>query len=207
MEDVLEVYHRPYDAKYPQVCLDEISKQLLADKTERLPMKEGAPEGFDYEYERKGTCSLFLACEPLGGQRYVLASARRTKLDWAYFVKDLLDVQYPNAEKIVLVMDNLNTHTPSSFYEAFEPAEARRLTEKLEIYYTPVHGSWLNMAEIELAVLARQCLADRIGSVEAVQKCVASWQQERNQAHAGIDWRFTAADARIKLKHLYPTVK
>lgn len=134
MEDVLEVYHRPYDPRRPQVCLDEISKQLLAETTERLPMKPGFPERFDYEYERQGTCSLFLACEPLAGKRYVLASARRTKLDWAYFVKDLIEVQYPDAEKIVLVMDNLNTHTPSSFYEAFEPACARRLTEKLEIH-------------------------------------------------------------------------
>ncbi len=207
MEDVLEVYHRPYDAKRPQVCLDEMSKQLLAETTECLPMKPGFPERFDHEYERKGTCSLFLACEPLGGKRYVKAGARRTKLDWAYFVKDLIDMQYPDAEKIVLVMDNLNTHTPSSFYEAFEPAEARRLTEKLEIHYTPVHGSWLNMAEIELSVLARQCLSDRIPTVEAVQERVGIWQDERNQATSGIDWRFTATDARIKLKHLYPVVK
>jgi DDE superfamily endonuclease len=206
MEDILEVDHRPYDAKRPQVCLDEISQQLLADIPERLPMKPGFPERFDYEYERKGTGSLFLAGEPLAGKRYVKASARRTKRDWAYFVKDLIDVQYPKAEKIVLVMDNLNTHTPSSFYEVFAPEEARRLTEKLELHYTPVHGSWLNMAEIELAVLARQCLSDRIPTVEAVQEQVAIWQQDRNQAKASIDWRFTAADARIKLKHLYPVI-
>lgn len=207
MEDVLEVYHRPYDPKHPQVCLDEISKQLLADITERLPMKPGVPERVDYEYERQGTCSLFLACEPLAGKRYVKASARRTKLDWASFVKNLIEVQYPDAEKIILVMDNLNTHTPSSFYEAFEPEEARRLTAKLEIHYTPVHGSWLNMAEIELAVLARQCLSDRISTVEAVQERAAAWQHDRNQAKASIDWRFAATDARIKLKHLYPVVK
>lgn len=207
MEDVLEVYHRAYDPKRPQVCLDEISKQLLADTTERLSMIAGSPERVDYEYERQGTCSVFLACEPLGGKRYVLASARRTKLDWAYFVKDLLDVQYPDADKLVLVMDNLNTHTPSSFYEAFEPAEARRLTEKLEIHYTPVHGSWLNMAAIELSVLARHWLADRIATVEAVQARVMIWQHDRNQAQAAISWRFTSADARIKLKHLYPVVK
>ncbi len=206
MEDVLEVYHRPYDAKRPQVCLDEMSKQLLADTRERLPMKPGVPERFDYEYERKGTCSLFLACEPLAGRRVVSASARRTKHDFAQFVRELIDVQYADAEKIVLVMDNLNTHTPSSFYETFEPAEARRLTEKLEIHYTPVHGSWLNMAEIELSVLARQCLSDRIEALEEVQERVAVWQLERNQAQAGISWRFTSADARIKLKHLYPTV-
>ena len=136
MEDVLEVYHRPYDAKHPQVCLDEISKQLLADTSECLPMKKGTPERFDYEYERKGTCSLFLACEPLSGQRYVRAGARRTKPDFAHFVKELIDVHYPDAERIVLVMDNLNTHTPSSFYEVFAPEEARRLSAKLEIHYT-----------------------------------------------------------------------
>lgn len=206
MEDVLEVYHRPYDAMRPQICLDEISKQLLADIAERLPMKPGLPERFDYEYERKGTCSLFLACEPLGGKRVVQASARRTKLDWAHFVKDLIDVHYPHVDKIILVMDNLNTHTPSSFYEAFEPVEARRLTEKLEIHYTPVHGSWLNMAEIELSVLARHCLSDRIPTVQEVQERVAIWQHNRNEAAAGIDWRFTSADARIKLKHLYPVI-
>jgi hypothetical protein len=206
MEDVLEVYHRPYDARRPQVCLDEISKQLLADTTERLPLKQEVPERFDYEYERQGTCSLFLACEPLGGRRYVSAGARRTKADFAHFVKELIDVHYPTAERIVLVMDNLNTHTPSSFYEVFAPEEARRLSAKLEIHYTPKHGSWLNMAEIELAVLARQCLSDRIPALADVQKRVAVWQDERNQAKTPIDWRFTAADARIKLKHLYPVL-
>lgn len=170
-------------------------------------MKQGEPERFDYEYERKGTCSLFLACEPLSGRRFVRAGARRTKLDFAQFVKELIDIYYPDAEKIVLVMDNLNTHTPSSFYEAFVPEEARRLSAKLEIHYTPKHGSWLNMAEIELAVLVRQCLSDRIPALADVQKRVAAWQDERNQTKARIDWRFTAADARIKLTHLYPVLK
>lgn len=205
MEDVLEVYHRPYDARFPQVCLDEGCKQLLADKRELLPMQPGKPECSDYEYEREGVCSIFLACEPLAGRRFLQVSPRRTKVDWAHFVKELIDVQYPQAEKIVLVMDNLNTHTPSSFYEAFAPEEAWRLAQKLEIHYTPAHGSWLNMAEIELSVLARQCLAERMKSVEVVQHQVQAWQQQRDQAQATINWRFTTADARIKLKRLYPS--
>jgi len=150
MEDVLEVYHRRYDARYPQVCMDEGSKQLLADKREGEPMEPGKPERCDNEYERHGTVSVFVACEPLGGKRLVRVSKRRTKKEWASFMRELIDEQYPEADKIVLVMDNLNTHSPSSFYEVFDPQEARRLTEKLEIHYTPKHGSWLNMAEIEL---------------------------------------------------------
>ncbi len=205
MEDVLEVYQRPYDARFPQVCLDEGCKQVLADKREPLPMQPGKPACYDYEYEREGVCSIFLACEPLAGRRYLSVSPQRTKRDWAHFVKDLIDVQYPQAEKIVLVMDNLNTHTPSSFYEAFAPEEAWRLTQKLEIHYTPAHGSWLNMAEIELSVLARQCLAARMQSVEVVQHQVQAWQQQRDQAQTTINWRFTTADARIKLKRLYPS--
>ena len=207
MEDVLDVYHRPFDARYPQVCMDEGSKQLQSDKRERLPMQAGTPERYDNEYERHGMMNLFVACEPLAGKRVISVSKRRTKKDWASFMRELIDVHYPDAEKIVLVMDNLNTHSPSSFYEAFEPQEARRLTEKLEIHYTPKHGSWLNMAEIELSVLARQCLAGRIPSFEQAQQRVQAWQEQRDHAGATIDWRFTAADARIKLKHLYPTVK
>lgn len=187
--------------------MDEGSKQLLADKRERLPLKPGKAERYDNEYQRHGTVSVFMACEPLAGQRVVKVSKRRTKKDWAYFMRELLDQHYPEAEKIVLVMDNLNTHTPSCFYEVFAPQEARRLTEKLEIHYTPKHGSWLNMAEIELSVLARQCLADRIPTFEQAQLQVAAWQHQRDLATVTIDWRFTAADARIKLKHLYPTVK
>lgn len=155
MEDILEVYQRPYDARFPQVCVDEGSKQVLSDKQEPLPMRPGLPERSDSEYERHGICSLFVACEPLAGQRYLSVRLLRTKLDWVQFVKDLIDVHYPQAEKIVLVMDNLTTHTPSSFYEAFAPEEARRLTEKLEIHYTPKHGSWFNMAEIERIACSR----------------------------------------------------
>lgn len=207
MEDILDVYHLPYDPKRPQVCMDEGSKQLLADKRQRLPMKKGQPERYDNEYQRHGTISIFMANEPLSGKRVVKVSKRRTKKDWAFFMRELIDKSYADAEKIVLVMDNLNTHTPSCFYEVFAPEEARRLTEKLEIHYTPKHGSWLNMAEIELSVLARQCLADRIPAFEQAQQKVLAWQQQRDQAGSHIDWRFTTADARIKLKHLYPTVK
>ena len=206
MEDILDVYHRPYDARYPQVCMDEGSKQLLSDKREGEAMEPGKPARYDNEYERHGTVSVFVACEPLGGKRVVTVSKRRTKKDWAYFMREVIDTHYPDADKIVLVMDNLNTHSPSSFYEVFAPQEARRLTEKLEIHYTPKHGSWLNMAEIELSVLARQCLTGRIPSLEQAQQRVGAWQQQRDHAQATIDWRFTTADARIKLKHLYPSV-
>ncbi len=205
MEDVLEVYQRPYNPKKPQVCMDEGSKQLLADTRERLPMQKGQPERYDYEYEREGTASLFIATEPLTGRRVVAVTERRTRLDWAQFVRDLIQVQYPEAEKIVLVMDQLNTHSPASFYEAFPAEEARRLTEKLEIHSTPKHGSWLNMAEIELSVLARQCLGERVSSREELEQRVAAWQDQRNQAVSQINWRFTTQDARIKLKRLYPT--
>lgn len=207
MEDILDVYHLPYVPQRPQVCMDEGSKQLLSDKRERLPMAKGKPERYDNEYERHGTVSVFMACEPLAGKRVVKVSQQRTKKDWAYFMRELIDQHYPTAEKIVLVMDNLNTHTPSCFYEVFAPQEARRLTEKLEIHYTPKHGSWLNMAEIELSVLARQCLAERIPTFEQAQHQVAAWQAQRDRAAVTIDWRFTATDARIKLKHLYPAVK
>ena len=207
MEDVLAVYKRPYDPRWPQVCLDEASKQLLKDKRERLPMRPGDPEYYDSEYEREGVCNIFVASEPLAGQRYVQVREQRTKKDWAEFVRELMDVHYPHAEKMVLVMDNLNTHSPASFYEAFEPAEAWRLSQKLEIHYTPTHGSWLNMAEIELSVLARQCLAERMPSMQVVQEQVRAWQQQRNHAQATINWRFTAEDARIKLKRLYPSLK
>ena len=207
MEDVLEVYTRPYDARFPQICLDEGCKQLLAETREPLPMQPGKPECFDYEYEREGTCSLFLACEPLCGKRFLQVREQRTKADWAHFVRELIEVHYPEAEKIVLVLDNLNTHTPSSFYEVFEPAEAWRLSQKLEVHYTPKHGSWLNMAEIELSVLARQCLHRRLATIEEVRKQVDAWQHARNQEKVTINWRFTAKDARIKLKRLYPLIE
>lgn len=206
MEDVLDVYHRPYDARFPQLNMDEGSKQLLSNKREGEPMQAGQPERYDNEYERHGTMSVLVAVEPLAGKRIIRVSQQRTRKDWADFMREVIDVHYPQAEKIVLVMDNLNTHSPSSFYEAFDPQEARRLTEKLEIHSTPKHGSWLNMAEIELSVLARQCLAGRIPSLEQAQQRVEAWQQQRDHAQATIDWRFTTADARIKLKHLYPSV-
>jgi hypothetical protein len=168
MEDVLEVYQRPYDPRFPKLCMDEGSKQLLAHTRKPIEMEAGEAERVDYEYERKGVCSVFVAMEPETGACQVRVSKRRTKKDCALFLREVLDVSYPQAEKVVLVMDNLNTHTPSSFYEVFEPAEARRLTEKLEIHYTPKHGSWLNMAEIELSILARQCLSDRFPTMEAL---------------------------------------
>jgi hypothetical protein len=212
MEDVLEVYTRPYDPRRPQVCMDESSKQLLGEVQEPLPQRPATPahhgtvQRQDYEYERDGTANLFLACEPLRGWRHVAVTARRTAVDWAHFMRDLVDVHYPEAECLVLVLDNLNTHGPASLYEAFAPAEARRILARLEIHYTPKHGSWLDMAEIELSVLARQCLDRRIATRDALAREVAAWEAERNAAQVTIDWRFTTADARIKLKHLYPTL-
>ena len=206
MEEVLSVYTRPYDERRPQVCLDEMSRQLISETRVPVPMQPGQPACYDYEYERHGTCNLFVACEPLAGKRYLQVTEHRTKADFARFIRDLVDVYYPTAEKIVLVMDNLNTHTPAALYEVFEPAEARRLVEKLELHYTPKHGSWLNMAEIELSILSRQCLDRRIGSQTELAREVAAWQAKRNGREAGINWRFTTADARIKLKHLYPSI-
>jgi transposase len=205
MEDVLRVYTRPYDARFPQLCMDEISKQLLKDKRPGLPPRPGDVEKEDYEYEREGVCNVFLICEPLTGKRYTKVTARRTKGDWAEFMREIIDIHYPKAEKIVLVMDNLNTHTPASFYEVFTPEEAERLCEKLEIHYTPKHGSWLNMAETELSVLARQCLDRRLESKDLLTQEVATWEKERNQACTKINWRFTTADARVKLQRLYPS--
>lgn len=207
MEDTLEVYKRPYDAYFPQICMDEGSKQLLADTREPLPMEKGKAKREDYEYGRKGVCSVFVANEPLAGKRIVKATERRTKKDWALFMREVIDIHYPVAEKIILVMDNLNTHVLSSFYEAFPAPEARRLAQKLEIHYTPKHGSWLNMAEIELSILARQCLSDRMPSLQLLQEQVAAWQIQRNEAQIKINWRFTTEDARIKLKRLYPSIE
>lgn len=207
MEDVLSVYTRPYDASHPQICMDEGGKTLQANTHDPLPMKKGQVEREDYEYEREGMCSLFVAVEPLSGKRFIQVRARRTKADWAYFMRELIDVHYKQAEKLVLVMDNLNTHSPASFYEVFEPDEAWRLSQKLEIHHTPLHGSWLNMAEIELSVLARQALSGRLSTLEAVQERVAAWQERRNQLQTTISWRFTTSDARIKLKRLYPSIE
>ena len=205
MEDVLDVYTRPYDPRRPQVGLDETSRQLLGDVTPPLLPAPGRPARQDYEYTREGVCNLFLVTEPLRGWRHVVVSDRRTRLDFAHVIKELVDVHYPDAEVIVLVMDNLNTHTPASLYEAFPPAEAKRLADKLEIHYTPKHGSWLNMAEIELSVLARQCLDRRLDDRKTMEREVAAWATARNAAGSAIDWRFTTADARIKLKRLSPT--
>ena len=207
MEDVLDVYRRPYDARRPQVCLDETSKQLLADTREPLPMKPGQVEREDYEYERHGVANLFLWCQPLGNRRHVEVTERRTRVDWAYVAKDLVDVHFPDAEQVVLVMDNLNTHTPASLYEAFPPEEAKRIANRLEIHYTPKHGSWLDIAEIELSALTRQCLDRRIPDQETLTKEVAAWEAERNAAQLTVHWHFTTADARVKLQHLYPSLQ
>jgi transposase len=207
MEDVLDVYQRPYDPRFPQVCLDEGLKELHAQVQEPIAAEPGMPKREDYHYAREGVCSIFLANEPLRGKRYLQVTERRTKKDWALFVRDLLDRVYPDAEKVLLVMDHLNTHTPASFYEAFPAEEARRLTKRLEIHYTPKHGSWLNMAEIELSVLGRQCLSGRIASREEVQERVRAWQERRNCSDSSINWRFTTEDARIKLKRLYPSME
>jgi hypothetical protein len=206
MEDVLEVYKRPYDPQRPVVCLDETSRQLLADTRAPLPCAPGQPARADHEYQRGGTANLFLAFEPLAGQRRTQATDQRTKVDWAHFMKALLDGPYADAEKVVLVQDNLNTHVPSSFYEAFAPAEARRLVERIEWHYTPKHGSWLNLAEVEFSALERQ-VPGRIGSREEFERVTRAWTEQRNQADIRADWRFTTGDARIKLKRLYPCIQ
>lgn len=207
MEDLLEVYQRPYDPRVPVVCLDEMPVQVLADRVEPLPMARGKPVREDYTYTRQGVATVFLAFEPLAGRRWVWVRERRTAVDWAAVVRCLLDEVYPEAERVVLVQDNLNTHTLGSLYKAFTPAEAGRLRRRLEVHYTPVRGSWLNMAEIELSVLERQCLDRRIGSVAALCREAAAWAQARNASCVRVDWQFTTADARIKLKHLYPKIE
>jgi transposase len=207
MEDVLDVYTRPYDRRYPQVCMDETSKQLLRDVQQPLPMEPGKPQLQDYEYERGGVVNLFMFTEPLMGRRWVDVTERRTKVDWAHQIKELVNLRYPEAQRIVLVMDNLNTHTPASLYEAFDPTEARRLAQKLEIHYTPKHGSWLNMAEIELSVLSRQCLDRRVPDFESLYAEARAWQERRDEKGVKIDWRFSTDDARIKLKRLYPSLQ
>jgi DDE superfamily endonuclease len=204
MEDVLEVYTRPLDMTQPVVCVDEASKQLIADITPPLPMEPGQSAREDYEYERRGTANVFMAVEPLAGRRHVKITGRRTKADFAEFLRDLSDVHYANAAKITIVMDNLNTHKLSVLYGAYPPAEARRLYERFEVHYTPKHASWLNVAECELSVLGRQCLARRIDSHEELTREVATWNRERNAKQTTVDWRFTTPDARIKLKRLYP---
>lgn len=204
MEEILDLYHQPYDPRYPVVNMDEQPLQLIRETRCPLPAKPGTPQRYDYEYERMGTASLFLFTEPLTGWRTVDAQPRRTAVDWAHQVQHLLDQQYPEALKVRLVCDNLNTHKLASLYEAFPPAEAHRLARRLELHYTPKHGSWLNIAEIELSILTRQCLACRIPDLETVQREIKAWEHRRNAAHTGVDWRFTTADARIRLKRLYP---
>ncbi len=206
MEDILQVYTRPYDPARPQVCMDEINTQLLSDTREPLPLEPGQPIREDYEYERQGVCNIFLACEPLVGKRYTMVVPQRTKQEWAQFMRQLADSHYPTADKIVLVMDNLNTHTLAALYEVFPVAEARRLSQRFEVHYTPKHASWLNMAEIELSALDRQCLSQRLASLEIASQQVAAWTTRRNQTSVTINWRFTAEDASIKLKHLYPSI-
>jgi hypothetical protein len=204
MENVLEVYRRPHDPARPVVCMDEKPKQLIRETRTPVPGAPGRPARVDYEYERNGTASVFLFVDPLRGWRRVEATERRTRVDWARQVKHLVDRDYPQARTITLVMDNLNTHSLASLYEAFEPAEARRLAEKLEIVTTPKHGSWLNVAEVELAALEKQCLGGRIPDRAALNARLEAWQRPRNQSHAKVVWRFTTTDARIKLKRLYP---
>lgn len=209
MEDVLEVYSRPYNENRPVICMDEKPFQLLDDRIEPIPLsKDNHTEKYDCEYVRKGSCSIFMFTEPLGQWREAHALPRRTSEDWAHQMKWLIDEAYPNAEKIVLVMDNLNTHTPASFYKAFSPEEAFRLTQRLEIHYTPKHGSWLDIAEIELSALTIQSLlGERIPSVDSLNHVLASWSLRRNSSQKGVSWQFTTSDARIKLKHLYPNIK
>jgi DDE superfamily endonuclease len=206
MEDVLDVYTQPYDPAYPQVCMDELSKQLVGETRVPVPPAPGQVARIDYEYVRLGVANLFIFFEPLAGWRHLEVTQRRTKRDWADAIRDLVDVYYPDARKIRLVLDNLNTHVGGSLYETFPPAEARRLLDRLEIHYTPKHGSWLNMAESELSILSRQCLDRRIADPATLAREVAAWEARRNSAPATMDWRFTTADARIKLTHLYPLI-
>jgi len=204
MEDVLEVYQRPYNPDYPVVCMDESPKQLIGEVHPPIPIKPGSVEKVDAEYVRNGTVEIFMEVEPLAGKRHVAVTKHRTKIDWAAQIKEMLDKRYPDAKKVVLVMDNLNTHSTASFYEAFLPEEARRLSERLEIHYTPKHGSWLNIAEIELSVLQGQCLNRRIADIETMKNEVDSWQANRNNQIKKINWQFTTDNARVKLKRLYP---
>jgi transposase len=204
MEDVIAVYELPYDQDHPVICMDESCKQLIGDVQEAIPCAPGRPERIDHEYVRNGVAEIFLEVEPLTGKRHVEVSEHRAKKDWAWWIKGMLDERYPDAVRIRLIMDNLNTHTPASLYEAFQPQEARRLAERLEIHYTPKHGSWLNMAEIEFSVLNGQCLDRRIPTLNIMQNHITVWEIDRNNRNAKIRWHFTNTKARMKLKHLYP---
>ena len=204
MEDILEVYARAYNQDFPVVCMDESSMQLIGEVQEPISATPGHPVLMDDEYVRKGVANIFIEVEPLGGQRKVKITERRTKIDWACFIEEMLEQRYTDVKKVVLVMDNLNTHNIASLYEAFPPDKARRLADRLEIHYTPKHGSWLNIAEIELSVLKRQCLAGRIDCIEKMRAKVSAWNDDRNNRQSEVDWQFRTADARIKLKRLYP---
>jgi len=204
MEDVIEVYHRPYDPNRPVVCIDESSKQLVSEVRAPLPARPGTPARYDYEYRREGVANLFMISEPVLGWRHVEVTDRRTARDFAEVLRWLAEELHPEADRVVLVTDNLNTHAPGCLYEAFEPGRARRIAERLEWHYTPKHGSWLNVAECELAALSTQCLSRRIGSMSRLKQVVEAWENERNEREVGVDWRFTTADARVKLRRLYP---
>mgnify|MGYP000865810315 CR=1 FL=1 len=206
MEDVLDVYQRPFDPRYPMVCFDETPVQLVRETRQAIPMKAGQPERWDYEYHREGTANLFMFFAPLHNWRHVEVTAHRTKKDWAKCMHDLVYVHFPNAERCVLVEDNLNTHDPAALYEVFPPAEAKAILDRLEFHFTPKHGSWLNMAEIELSVLSRQCLHRYLASQLILREEVGAWEVDRNNTGATVDWRFTTADARIRLKRLYPII-
>jgi DDE superfamily endonuclease len=207
MEDVLDVYQRPYSSQHPLICMDESSKQQVSETRQPLPAEPGQPERYDYEYERKGVSNLFMLFAPLAGWRHVKVTDRRTKVDWAHCMKDLLTVHFPHADHITIVMDNLNTHHPASLYEAFPPEEAKALLDRCEFHYTPKHGSWLNMAEIEFSALQRQCLDRRIPAQATLQAEVAAWEAQRNAQRVKVHWRFTTKDARIRLERLYPSIK
>jgi DDE superfamily endonuclease len=206
MEDVLDVYHLPADARYPTVCFDETSKQLIGEIATPLPAAPGQPVRYDYAYERRGVQNLFMFFCPLQNWRHVKVTERRTKVDWAHCMRELVDELFPDAVRIRVVQDNLNTHTPAALYAVFAPAEAKRILDRLEFHYTPKHGSWLNMAEIELSVLNRQCLDRRIPDKATLEQEVGAWERTRNASGATVNWRFTTADARIKLKRLYPSI-
>jgi hypothetical protein len=204
MEDILDLYAEPYQPAYPVICFDELPYQMVSETQLPVPMQTGKPLRYDFEYRREGTCNLFMLLQPLAGWRHIQVTARRTKQDFAWCMQDLVEIHFPQAEKIRVVLDNLNTHSPAAFYEAFPPDQARRLTKKLEFHSTPEHSSWLNMAEVEISVLTEQCLDRRLGSLVIVVKEVGAWEAERNAARATIDWRFTIPNARDKLKKLYP---
>ena len=207
MEDVLEIYHRPYDAKRPVVCLDETFKQLVGEVREPLPPIPGSVLRYDHVYVRNGVASLFMAFEPLAGWRHVTITSQRRRQEFAHVVRSLLDGRYKYCEKLVLMLDQLNTHNPASFYEAFSPDEAKRIADRVEIHHTPKHGSWLNMAEIELSALGRQCLGRRIATCEKLATQIEAWEQTRNKLKSKVDWQFTTANARIKLRSLYPSIE